>query len=88
MNSKLEQKFETMNDAQKEQLLNAIDPDILLTPETKARINARLHLKLPKKRVSFARMWKPVAIAAAACVMIYLTLGFTARHLQTPYISA
>lgn len=77
MNSKLEQKFETMNDAQKEQLLNAIDPDILLTPETKARINARLHRKLPKKRVSFARMWKPVAIAAAACVMIYLTLGFT-----------
>lgn len=77
MNSKLEQKFETMNDAQKEQLLNAIDPDILLTPEAKARINARLHRKLPKKRVSFARMWKPVAIAAAACVMIYLTLGFT-----------
>ena len=76
MNNKLEQAFETMRDAQKEQLLETIDPEIVMKNGSKDRIAAKLEKKLPKKR-SFAKVWRPVAIAAAACAVIYLTLGFT-----------
>lgn len=76
MNNKLEQTFETMNDTQKEQLSETIDPDIVMKPESMAHIRAKLEKKLPKKR-SFAAFLRPAAIAAAACAVIYLTLGFT-----------
>lgn len=77
MKSKLEQKFETMNGTQRKQLIDSIDPDRVLTPDAKERINARLDRKLPKKRGSFAKILRPAAIAAAACLAIFLTLGFT-----------
>ena len=77
MNGKLEQKFETMNDTQRERLLHSVDADRVMTPDAKERVNARLLRKLPKKRGSFAKILRPAAIAAAACAVIYLTLGFT-----------
>ena len=76
MNNKLEQTFETMNDTQKEQLSETIDPDIVMKPESMAHIRAKLEKKLPKKR-SFVAFLRPAAIAAAACAVIYLALGFT-----------
>ncbi|MBQ1820167.1 MAG: hypothetical protein II117_01055 [Clostridia bacterium] len=74
--NKLEQMFETMNDTQKEQLSETIDRKIVMKRESMAHIRAKLEKKLPKKR-SFAAFLRPAAIAAAACAVIYLTLGFT-----------
>ena len=76
MKNKLEQTLDAMNDMQKEQLLETIDQKIVMKPEAKNRMAAKLEKKLPEKK-SYARIWKPIAIAAAACAVIYLTLGFT-----------
>ena len=65
-----------MNDRQKEQLYELIDTNLVTDEAAYRRIEAKINRKLPEKR-SFARVWKPVAFEAAACLAIFLTLGFT-----------
>lgn len=76
MKNKLENTFNNMNEAQREKLSCVLGETNVMDERTAARIQAKIDRKLPEKR-SFMRVLRPVAIAAAACAVIYLTLGFT-----------
>lgn len=77
MKKTLEQSFEHMTPEESERLFSAFDPEAKMDPAVLKRIEARVQKKLPKKRTFLFRAWKPLAIAAAACLVVYLTLGFT-----------
>ncbi|MBQ2202575.1 MAG: hypothetical protein II412_08365, partial [Clostridia bacterium] len=69
--------FQNMTSEETGRLFETLDPNTCVEENTVNRIEARLNRRFLKQRRSFASVWKPVAIAAAACAVIYLTLGFT-----------
>lgn len=76
MKNKLEHTFDNMNETQRETLCGILGETNVMDERTAARIQARIDRKLSKKR-SAMRVLRPLAIAAAACAVIFLTLGFT-----------
>lgn len=69
--------FQNMTSEETGRLFETLDPNTCVEENTVNRIEARLNRRFLKQRRSFASVWKPVAITAAACAVIYLTLGFT-----------
>lgn len=77
MKNKLEYTLDHMTAEEKERLYGMIDTEILADEQTMVRVEAQIKQKLPKKRTFLAKAWKPAAIAAAACAVIYISLGLT-----------
>lgn len=69
--------FDNLTEKQYEQMLSELNERI--NPETKARIAARLETEMNGKKQTKERRfpWKAVTVAAAACLAVFLTLGFT-----------
>ena len=77
MKNPFELKFEKPTPEETERLLETVDPNTVLQQNTLNRIEARLDRKMPKKQRIPVKLWRYAAIAAAACAIVYLTLGFT-----------
>ena len=81
MKHSLSEKFNNLTPEETERVYASLEPDAVMDPETEKRIEARLNRKLPSEKPAVLRtlskVWKPVIVAAAACLVVYLTLGFT-----------
>ncbi len=77
----LEKKLSEATEPEAAVLMERFDPESYMDERVRARIAARLNQKIREERKPERRAlrfpWKKALIAAAACVAIYLVLGFT-----------